>query len=186
TGAAARHRVHAMRRAVDAVMVGIGTASADDPMLNARGVGAGGRAVRRVVVDPRLRLSLGSRLVRTAAEAPVTLLHGPDAPQARHDALRQAGVTLIAVPPVPRDQRSVHGQPVRLGDALDLAAGLRALGDAGVSSVFCEGGGTLAAALLAARLVDEVVFFTAGRVFGAAGVPGIGTLAPAPLAGMPA
>ncbi|MEO1773750.1 MAG: bifunctional diaminohydroxyphosphoribosylaminopyrimidine deaminase/5-amino-6-(5-phosphoribosylamino)uracil reductase RibD [Pseudomonadota bacterium] len=199
TGAPARRRVHVMRRRADAVMVGIGTALADDPMLDARAVGTGLRQPARVIVDGSLALPPHSRLAQTAPAMPLIVLHGPAADDLRRRALQAAGATLLPIAetaparpsagqsgttqPRPDPHPSVHGQPRR---PLDLEAGLRALAAEGIAEVLCEGGGTLAAALLRAGLVDELALFTAGRAFGAGGAPALGPLTPAPLAGMPA
>jgi diaminohydroxyphosphoribosylaminopyrimidine deaminase/5-amino-6-(5-phosphoribosylamino)uracil reductase len=161
TGPEARRAVHAMRARHDAVMVGAGTARADDPMLTVRGMGARRQPVR-VVVSRRLDLPLMSRLARSARDVPLWLCHGPEVDAALAEAWRGVGARLI-----PCDV--VAGQ-------VDAGALLQALGAAGLCRVFCEGGGGLAASLLAAGLVDELVGFTAGFAIGAEGLPGIGAL----------
>jgi diaminohydroxyphosphoribosylaminopyrimidine deaminase/5-amino-6-(5-phosphoribosylamino)uracil reductase len=164
TGAEARRAVHAMRARHDAVLVGIGTALADDPDLTVRDLGAV-RQPLRIVLDSRARLRPASRLARTAAAVPVWLLHAPDA---RPDpALAPLGVRLLAV-------------AADAAGRLDAAAALACLGAEGITRVLCEGGGQVAAALLAAGLVDEVVAVTAGHVFGAGGTAALGPLAAAP------
>jgi len=161
TGAAARRAVHGLRARHDAVMVGAGTARADDPMLTVRDMGAMRQPVR-VVVSRRLDIPLMSQLARTAREVPVWLCHGPDADPALVEAWQGVGATLI-----PCDL---------VGRQLDVVAVLERLGAAGLTRVFCEGGGALAASLLAGDLVDELVGFTAGLAIGAEGLPGIGAL----------
>jgi diaminohydroxyphosphoribosylaminopyrimidine deaminase/5-amino-6-(5-phosphoribosylamino)uracil reductase len=149
TGPLARRAVHRQRAAHDAIMVGIGTVLADDPLLTVRGVSpAPRRAPVRVVVDRDVRLPLGSKLVATLAEAPVTVL-AADRPEsaARRAALAAAGVTVLTAPTLP--------------------AQLRALAAAGIGSVYCEGGATLAGALLAGGHVDRLVIFTAPVRLGA-------------------
>ena len=159
TGPLARRMVHALRARHDAVMVGVGTVLADDPDLTVRDIGAPRQPVR-VVLDSQLRLPADSRLVRSAAQVPVWLCH--TAPRRR-----MAGLRLIGCAP------GADGR-------VDPADALRQLAGAGLTRVFCEGGGTLAASLLAADLVDELVCFSAGRVFGAGGTPAVaaGALAP--------
>jgi diaminohydroxyphosphoribosylaminopyrimidine deaminase/5-amino-6-(5-phosphoribosylamino)uracil reductase len=162
TGPEARRHVHAMRGHHDAVMVGAGTARADDPSLTVRGLGMAHQPVR-VVLSRRLDLPDGSNLMRSARAVPVWLCHGPDAPEAQRAVWRDAGARLIEIAPG-------HG------GQLELSAVMRALGAAGLTSVFCEGGGALAAGLLAADLVDELAVFGAGLVIGAEGTPGIGAM----------
>lgn len=168
TGEGARHLVHAMRARHDAVLVGGGTVRADDPLLTVRGMGAVRQPVR-VVASAGLDLPLG-RLAASVAQGPVWLLHG-DAPVAAQAAWRAAGARLLPV--------------AQAGAGLDPAAMLQALGDAGLTRVFCEGGGQLAASLLAAGLVDEVVGFTAGLALGASGRPSLGALPAGALAAAP-
>lgn len=170
TGPEARRHVHAERMRHDAVMVGAGTARADDPSLTVRGLGAKRQPVR-VVLSRHLDIPLDSVLARTAKEVPVWLIHGDRAPDGVVAAWEGLGARCIAV-------------PVVLG-RIDVAAALAALGQAGLTRVFCEGGGGLAASLLAEGLVDEYVGFTAGIALGAEGWPsiaamGVGALADAP------
>jgi len=161
TGAEARRMVHALRARHDAVMVGAGTARADDPMLTVREMGAARQPVR-VVVSRRLDVPLMSALARSAGTVPVWLCHGPDVDDSIAAAWRGLGARLF-----PCDVTA--GQ-------VDPASVLQALGRAGITRVFCEGGGSLAASLLGAGLVDEFVGFTAGLAIGAEGLPGIGAL----------
>ena len=170
TGPAARRAVHAMRARHDAVMVGGGTARADDPSLTVREMGAERQPVR-IVVSRRLDLPMMSRLARSAREIPLWLVHGPDTDLALHQAWEGIGARLV---------------PAALsGGQLDLGSVLRALGEAGLTRVFCEGGGGLAASLLSSDLVDELVGFTAGLTIGAEGGPAIGALGLARLAEAP-
>lgn len=161
TGPEARRAVHAMRARHDAVMVGAGTARADDPSLTVRDLGIDRHPVR-VVVSRHLDLPLLSRLARSAAGIPLWLCHGHDA-----DAERMRAWDGIGARRLPCAVRS--GQ-------IDPADALRQLGAAGLTRVFCEGGGGLAASLLAADLVDELVLFSAGLAIGAEGAPSIGAL----------
>jgi diaminohydroxyphosphoribosylaminopyrimidine deaminase/5-amino-6-(5-phosphoribosylamino)uracil reductase len=161
TGPEARRAVHAMRARHDAVMVGAGTARADDPALTVRGMGALRQPVR-VVVSRRLDLPLLGQLARGAGEVPVWLCHGPDADAERRRAWAGLGAELL---------------PCALrGAQLDPADVLQQLGAKGLTRVLCEGGSALAASLLAADLVDELVGFTAGFGIGAEGLPSIGAL----------
>ncbi|MFN2324049.1 MAG: RibD family protein, partial [Trueperaceae bacterium] len=161
TGPIARRAVHAMRARHDAVMVGAGTARADDPMLTVRGMGARRQPVR-VVVSRRLDLPLDLGLARSARDVPVWLCHGDAVDPARAASWRATGARLL-----PCAVAAGQVEP----DAL-----LSALGAAGLTRVFCEGGGALAASLIGAGLVDELVGFTAGCAIGAEGLPGLGAL----------
>ena len=163
TGAAARARTHLLRARHDAVMIGVGTALADDPMLDVRLAGLETRRPARVVADSRLQTPLTSRLARTAAAHPLILLHRPDANGDRRRAFADLGAQLCEV-------------PVGETGSLDLHDALLALGRLGLSRVLCEGGGHLAAALLRADLIDEIQWMTAGAAIGAEGVPAIGGL----------
>ncbi|WPY93088.1 bifunctional diaminohydroxyphosphoribosylaminopyrimidine deaminase/5-amino-6-(5-phosphoribosylamino)uracil reductase RibD [Limimaricola variabilis] len=167
TGPAARARVHMMRARHDAVMVGGGTARADDPMLDVRGLGIDRQPVR-VVLSRRLDLPIDGRLARTAGTVPLWLCHEEGADTAPWQAV------------------GARSLPCKLASGqIDPAAALGALAEAGLTRVFCEGGAGLAASLLGAGLVDELVLFTAGLAIGAEGTPalsamGIDALAKAP------
>jgi len=162
TGAAARRLVHAMRARHDAVMVGGGTARADDPSLTVRDLGVRNQPVR-VIWSRRLDVPLTGQLAQTANDIPLWICHGADADAGLQRIWQDIGAKLISVP-------VIHGRQ------LDVAAGLQALGAAGLTRVFCEGGGAFAASLLAADLVDELVGFTAGVALGADGLPAIGAM----------
>lgn len=155
TGPESRRAVHAMRGAHDAVMVGIGTVLADDPALTCRLAGYRQAKLVRVVLDSKALTPLGSQLVRTASEMPVWVVHAPEADAEKLAALQAQGVRLLAAP--------LH----------DATAALRLLAQAGLTRVFCEGGASLAAALLEPRLVDEVAWFHAGGIMGADGIPAV-------------
>jgi diaminohydroxyphosphoribosylaminopyrimidine deaminase/5-amino-6-(5-phosphoribosylamino)uracil reductase len=172
TGPEARARVHMMRAETDAVLIGRGTAMADDPMLDVRLPGLEARSPVRVVLDSSLALPLSSRLARTALAPPLWILHAPDAEPARRAALVASGARPVSVP---------RGA----GGGLDPALCLDALGGLGLTHVLCEGGGALAAALLRADLVDEIVWFRAGVALGDDGTPSLGRLGFAALAEAP-
>lgn len=172
TGPAARRAVHALRARSDAVLVGAGTALADDPELTVRDLGTDWQPVR-VVLDSRLRLSPDSRAGRGAGTVPLWLCHGPAAPEAARAAWARTGARLLAC----------------AGDAdgrVCAQDALRQLGAAGLTRVLCEGGGVLAASLLHAGLVDEVVTIAAGLALGGDARPALGALGLARLADAPA
>ena len=162
TGPTARRKVHALRARADAVLIGIGTALDDDPLLDVRDMGDLPQPVR-VVLDSRLRLPLTSRLVQSAARTPVWVIHGAGAEASHRAALEQAGVRLLEVP------TGQSGQT-------DIAAALACLGDAGLTSILCEGGAGVAAALLKAGCADRLALFSAGKVIGAEGISAVGAL----------
>ena len=168
TGPEARRVVHAMRARHDAVMVGAGTVRADDPTLTVRDMGVTRQPVR-VVLSRHLALPFPGRLGETIDEAPLWLVHGPRASEG--DRWRDTGARLI--------------EAEVAGGHLAVSSVLAALGREGLTRVFCEGGGTLAASLLAAGLVDELALFTAGAAIGAEGQPGLGALGIAALADAP-
>jgi diaminohydroxyphosphoribosylaminopyrimidine deaminase/5-amino-6-(5-phosphoribosylamino)uracil reductase len=170
TGPLARRKVHALRLSHDAVLVGSGTAIADDPDLTVRDLGAPRQPVR-IVLDRLLRHSPGSRLARTARQAPVWLVHGPTAPDTARSAWAAAGADLIEVPET-------------LGH-LDLAAALTAVATRGLTRILCEGGSMLGAALIRAGLVDDLALFSGAALIGEEGHSALGPLMLAALAEAP-
>lgn len=170
TAPEARRAVHMMRATHDAVMVGGGTARKDDPSLNVRDLGIA-RQPAKVVLSRQLDLPLSSKLAQSVGESPLFLCHGADAPEALQEAWRGMGATLLSC--------AVQG------GKLDVGSVLEALAAQGLTRVFCEGGGALAASLLRADLVDELVGFTGGVVIGGDGLAGVGALGTARLAQAP-
>lgn len=160
TGPEARRAVHALRMAHDAVLIGSGTARADDPDLTVRDLGAPHQPLR-IVIDSRLSHDPASRLGQTARQHPVWLLHAPAAPAQAREAWEATGARLIALPATP------HIAP---------RAALSALAAEGLTRIFCEGGATLAAHLVADDLIDRLVLHTAGALIGAEGIPAFGGL----------
>jgi diaminohydroxyphosphoribosylaminopyrimidine deaminase / 5-amino-6-(5-phosphoribosylamino)uracil reductase len=156
TGERVRERVHLLRAESDAIMVGIGTALADDPILTCRLPGMAGYSPLRVVLDSMLRLPTGSRLVRSTQEVPLWVVTAAQAPSAAAAALEAAGAAVLSVP--------------RANGRLDLPAVLRLLAERGVSRLMVEAGPILAAALLAADFVDEVALFRSDKVVGPDGI----------------
>lgn len=160
TGDVANSWTHLARATHDAVLVGAGTARADDPLLTVRLPGLDGRRPARIVLDPRATLDPRSRLVATVSAASLTVLVGPGADPGRVENLRRAGASVMPVGAGP-DGR------------LDLAAALRALGAQGIARLLCEGGPTLASALLEADLVDEVALLTGPDRLDGPGLPAL-------------
>jgi len=160
SGLRSRRRVHRMRARVDAIVTGIGTVLADDPTLTARDVRVR-RVARRVVIDSDLDIPLDSNLVRTAREAPVTVvcaqeLMNAKLTQEKRNALAVGGVEVLGV---------VGGQAASRW--LDLEAALRLLVERhGVATAMVEAGAGLVGSLMEARLVNEAVVYVAPLLLG--------------------
>jgi diaminohydroxyphosphoribosylaminopyrimidine deaminase/5-amino-6-(5-phosphoribosylamino)uracil reductase len=162
TGRAAAAKVHKLRARHDAIMVGIGTVEADDPLLTVRLPGLAGRSPVRVVLDPDLRISPEASLVSGPAGPPTWIVAAEDAPWGVEQGLSAFGV------PVERVRRTGPGGPP------DLRAVLASLAKRGVTRLFCEGGPRLGEVLAAAGLVDQFVLLTAPRRLDGPGVPALG------------
>lgn len=157
TGSKARARVHDMRASHDAVLVGIGTVLADDPLLTARTVPLPARQPARIVADSRMRTPAGSRLAQSAGLGRVVVAAGSS------EAWRgQSGVETW-------DVGGTDGRvcPRRLLDRCGVE---------GLGSIFLEGGGKLAASFIAAGLVDRLEWFRAPILIGGDGYPAIAAL----------
>ena len=160
TGPAARHRAHLMRAEADAILIGAGTARADDPMLDVRLPGLAAHSPVRVVADGSLSLPLTGRLAASARDIPLWVLHRPGVGPDRVEAFASAGAEPIEV--------------VAKDNVLAVDVALAALAERGITRLVCEGGGRLAASLLAAGLVDEIALFGAGKIIGGDGRPAVG------------
>jgi diaminohydroxyphosphoribosylaminopyrimidine deaminase/5-amino-6-(5-phosphoribosylamino)uracil reductase len=144
SGPESRELVHQWRTESDAIAVGIGTALADDPLLTARIDGA--RQPLRVVFDSQARLPLDSQLLQTLDQSPVLVIAAPDAPSDRTGALEDAGAEVLL--------------------ATGLEPALRELGARNITSLFLEGGKTLASAFLSVDQIDESRTFIAPMLLG--------------------
>lgn len=160
TGLEARAAVHRLRAEHDAVLVGVETALADDPELTVRTPGWTGPQPARVVLDSRQRLSPGCRLVTTAREVPTYVIATTE-PEPH---LVAAGVRVLRVQAVGDARPELH----------DVVAALAA---EGLTRLFVEGGGQVAASFLRCGLVDALEWFRAPMVIGGEGRPGVGALA---------
>ena len=154
TGGRARNAVHRIRAMNDALLTGIGTALADDPLLTCRLPGMSSPV--RVVLDRTLRLPLGGRLVASARQVPLRVVTAEGAPRERADALAAHGVEVLRV--------------TQANAALDLAAVLKLLAERGITRLMVEAGPILATAFLRADLVDEAVLFRSSTVIGPDGI----------------
>jgi diaminohydroxyphosphoribosylaminopyrimidine deaminase/5-amino-6-(5-phosphoribosylamino)uracil reductase len=155
SGEDSRNLAHRWRASVDAVVVGIGTALADDPQLTARPGGLPAEAERqprRVVFDSLARIPPTSQLVAAAAQVPLTIVVSRAAARADTDALEAAGVQVLVA--------TGENEPARVRSALDQ------LGAEGISAVLLEGGPHLAGAFLDAGEIDEIRLFLAPLLLG--------------------
>jgi diaminohydroxyphosphoribosylaminopyrimidine deaminase/5-amino-6-(5-phosphoribosylamino)uracil reductase len=150
TGAESRARVHELRHEYDAILIGVGTARADNPMLTDRSERKRRKPLVRVVLDEKLELSPDSALVQTAADSPVLIFSG----NATNDALG-------SVVEIVRD--AANGR--------DLALVLAELGRREIQSVLVEGGANVAGKFLDSGLVNKVSFFIAPRIIGGSDAP---------------
>ncbi len=174
TGPPARWEAHALRGRHDAVLVGVGTVLADDPLLTCRIPGYKQVPMVRVVADTHLRIPLDAALVKTTSDSPTWILCHPEA--ARRSDLVESGVRIL---PVPLDKTGTEGA------SIDLVKGLAALGAAGLTSVLVEGGAQVAAALLRADLVDRLAWFHAPAVMGGDGLAAAAAFGVERLSAMP-
>ena len=164
TGPVGSSRVHIERAEADAIMVGIGTVLADDPLLTCRLPGMTHRSPLRIVLDTQARLPLHTQLVQSAKTIPVWLIAGEGADAARLAALQAHGVEIIRVG---------YGSG-SAAQSIDLAAALAALAERGLTRVMSEGGPKVADALAHQGLVDEVTLITHQKPLGRAGLVAVG------------
>lgn len=155
TGEESRARVHELRHRYDAILVGAGTAAADDPLLTDRSGHTRRRPLVRVLLDEELRLSPESQLARTALETPTVVFTGDWAGKEAGSALAQRGVEIVCDPSGGRDLRKVLGE----------------LHKRSIQSVLVEGGAGVAGAFLDAGLVDKVSIFVAPVIIGGRAAP---------------
>jgi len=161
TGEIANAKVHLMRAHADAIMVGVGTVIADDPILNVRLPGLESRSPIRIVVDTHLRTPLTSRVVTGAREIPTWIVTTVQAPVEAERALVTQGVEVLRV-------SADEAGRVSLPEALQL------LGTRGLTRVFCEGGPGLADSLAQADLIDELILITGRSARGQGDIPTLG------------
>lgn len=160
TGNDARQSVHELRNESDAIMVGIGTVLADDPLLNTRLDRVGTKNPIRVIVDSAAKIPLESKIVQTASEIKTIVATTMAASEKNIKALRAKGVEVIEID-------SWNGK-------VDLEVLMEELANREISSVIVEGGGRLIASLVKADLVDKYLIYVAPKLIGEQGVDFVG------------
>lgn len=153
TGPQSRNAVHQLRARCDAILVGIGTAIADDPELTVRIAGLEHRSPVRIVLDRRLDLPLGSKLVRTARDVATVV------------AVVDAGKGSAT-----RKRSELESSGVEILEATTLESLLTILADRGMSEILVEGGASVAKSFLEAGLVDRILLFESPVIVGAGGL----------------
>jgi diaminohydroxyphosphoribosylaminopyrimidine deaminase/5-amino-6-(5-phosphoribosylamino)uracil reductase len=148
-----REIAHQIRGRVDGIMVGIETAIADNPMLDARP--AGPRVAKRIVVDSTARIPIESKLVQTSNRVPTLIAVGPDAEDSKIAQLKELGCEVF--------QSSSSDCNQRLVDLLDC------LGSLGMTNVLVEGGGQLLGSLNDLGQIDEIHAFIGPKLVGGSG-----------------
>jgi diaminohydroxyphosphoribosylaminopyrimidine deaminase/5-amino-6-(5-phosphoribosylamino)uracil reductase len=157
TGLEAEREVHRLRTGFDAILVGAGTARADDPRLTVRLAQPGRAPPRRLVLDPDATMRRDAAIFADHATAPVHVFVRDDVTEAQIEQLEGAGA---------------HVHPVRRSErGLELDEVMAACWDTGVRSILCEGGARLADSLLRERRAHRVYVFVAPTTYGSDGVP---------------
>jgi diaminohydroxyphosphoribosylaminopyrimidine deaminase/5-amino-6-(5-phosphoribosylamino)uracil reductase len=162
TGEMARTRVHLLRAQSDAILIGIGTVLADDPLLTCRLPGLEARSPVRVVLDRALRIPAGSRLVHSARQTPLWVMTSETSEAAAAARLGAAGAQAIRVHATAR--------------GLDLPAVLHGLSERGITRLMLEGGARVAASFVSAGLVDEIWLLRGPGTVGADGIPALAAM----------
>lgn len=163
TNAQSRAAVHRLRNRVDAILIGVDTALADDPSLTTRLARGHGRDPLRVVLDTNLRLPATAKMLLQESAAPTWIFCGPRPDPAKVRALEAAGAVVKAV-------------ALAADGRLELTAVLRELAAQQLTSVLVEGGGSVHGAFLREGLVDEVNLYLAPCFIGGDGVPVVGPM----------
>ncbi len=163
TGSLARARAHLLRARHDAIMVGVGTLTEDDPELTCRLPGLENTSPIRIIADGRLRSPLTSKLFATAHDTPTWIVTADSAPEERKRAFADLGVNVLEVGP------DKGGNP-------DMREALSKMANLGLQSLLVEGGGRLISSLMLEGCVDRVAWFRAPKVIGGDGVPAVAGL----------
>jgi len=152
TNERSREWVHRLRHQVDAILVGVGTVTADDPLLNTRLKRGKGRDPVRIIVDTRLSIPENARVLAQREGAETLIAVGDDLPARRLERFKRRGIPLLLCP---KNQGRV-----------DLRALMERLGTRSITSVLLEGGATLMGAMIRERLVDKFCIFKAPKILG--------------------
>jgi diaminohydroxyphosphoribosylaminopyrimidine deaminase/5-amino-6-(5-phosphoribosylamino)uracil reductase len=174
TGEAAKARMHLLRAQCDAILVGIGTVLADDPLLTSRLPGMEARSPVRVVLDRALRVPGTSKLVHSARQTPLWVMTSNLAEAPAAAKLGAAGAQVI------------HVAATTNPPGLDLPAVLHALSGKGISRLMVEGGSRVASSFVAAGLVDEIWLLRGPDTIGEGGIPALDALPLSAIATSPA
>lgn len=160
TGEIARAAAHRMRADNDGVLVGSGTVIADDPALTCRLPGIQDARTVRIVLDGRLRITANHQVAASAYATPTWLVTTKFADDTQAARLIRLGVTVIRA-------------PTNKDDQIDLSWTVQELARRGLTRILIEGGGTIAAAFMAADFVDGIAWFRAPGLIGGDGLPAI-------------
>ena len=152
TGPEARGVVHRIRHAADGIMVGVQTVMADNPSLTTRLDNEKGADPVRIVLDTRLSMSPTAHMLHQDSNAPTWVVCGPEASADRRLALEAAGARVI--------------KGALKNGRIDLTRLMDQLGDAGITSLLIEGGGTVLGSAFAAGIVSKIFFFYAPKILG--------------------
>ncbi len=172
TGEEARAAGHRLRARHDAVLVGSGTALADDPELTARTDPPTERQPLRIIADSRGRLPKSARVFATIDKGPVAIATREETNLDELGWPERPGIQYWMLP-------AVEGGGLSIPELLEMAGG------ADVKSILVEGGGQLAAAFMRLGLVDRIEWFRAPIVLGGDGIPAIGPTGLAKLSDAP-
>jgi diaminohydroxyphosphoribosylaminopyrimidine deaminase/5-amino-6-(5-phosphoribosylamino)uracil reductase len=158
SGPQSRGFVHALRHAVDGILVGVGTVRADDPSLTTRLPEGGGCDPKRIILDTHLSIPLNARVLTQPSDAETILVTGPGVARTARRKVEQTGARVLTVPC--RDGR------------VDLNALMKKLGAEGLASILVEGGSRVCGSILRAGIVDKLYFFYAPKLLaGDDGIP---------------
>lgn len=156
TGERARAYGHGLRARHDAVLAGIGTVLADDPLLTARVPGLTHKTVR-VALDSHLRIDIGSKLVQSAADDPLWIIHRDDKNNKKQK-LEASGCILVS------------------SESMEVSSAVQALAGRGITRLLVEGGSAVHTSFIKAGLYDEIAWFRGGKILGGEGLPVLGGL----------